>query len=97
MRTYLTALVCLFFIFSAGINSTYASDYGGGYDDDNWNSYNRGNDDDDDHHNHHGDDDDDNNNDIPLDGGLSFLALAGAGLGIKKVRDGIAKNKKENK
>ena len=31
------------------------------------------------------DDDDDDGNDIPLDGGLSFLAIAGAGLGLKKV------------
>lgn len=39
--------------------------------------------------------DDDCNNEIPLDGGLSFLALAGAGLGIKKVKDNMSKNKKE--
>lgn len=32
-------------------------------------------------------------NDVPLDGGLSFLAIAGAGLGIKKVVD-KRKNKK---
>lgn len=33
-------------------------------------------------------------NDIPLDGGLSFLAIAGVGLGVKKVAD--RKNKKKN-
>lgn len=33
-------------------------------------------------------------NDVPLDGGLSFLAIAGAGLGIKKYAD--SKNKKKN-
>lgn len=41
------------------------------------------------------DDDDDDDNDIPLDGGLSFLAIAGAGLGIKKVRDNMSKKKNE--
>lgn len=34
-----------------------------------------------------------NNNEIPLDGGLSFLALAGIGLGIKKVRDNRNRSK----
>ncbi len=53
--------------------------YNGGDDDD---GYNGGGDDDDDYG---GGDDDDDGNDIPLDGGLSFLAIAGAGLGIKKV------------
>lgn len=33
------------------------------------------------------DDDEGNANDIPLDGGLSFLAVAGAAYGIKRVRD----------
>ena len=64
--------------------------YGGGDDDDNYG----GGDDDDDYYG--GGDDDDDNNEIPLDGGLSFLAVAGAGLGIKKVRDNMAK-KKQNK
>lgn len=59
----------------------------GGY---NYDSYRRRRGDDDDHYNnddddHYGNDDDDDGNDIPLDGGLSFLAVAGAGLGIKKV------------
>lgn len=31
--------------------------------------------------------DDESNNDIPLDGGLSLLAVAGAAYGIKRVRD----------
>lgn len=44
-------------------------------------------------YNHGDDDDDDNGNDIPLDGGLSFLAIAGVGLGIKKVIDHRSKNK----
>lgn len=63
--------------------------YGGSY------SYSsrRGRGDDDDDH-HYGDDDDDGGNDIPLDGGLSFLAVAGAGLGIKKVVE--HRNKKNN-
>jgi len=50
-------------------------------DDDNYNNYN----------------DDDDNSEIPLDGGLSFLAAAGAGLGIKKLRDNRAKKKSESK
>lgn len=63
-------------------------------DDDN-NNY-----DDDDHYNDdddngHYDDDDSNDNDIPLDGGLSFLAVAGAGLGIKKMRDHRSKKKQD--
>lgn len=57
--------------------------YGGSDDDD---DYGWGNDD---------DDDDDDSNEIPLDGGLSFLAAAGAGLSIKKIRDNMAK--KHNK
>lgn len=61
--------------------------YGGGDDDDN---YGGGDDDDD----YGGGDDDDDSNEIPLDGGLSFLAAAGAGLGIKKARDTMAKRKK---
>lgn len=54
-----------------------------------------GGDDDDDHYSN--DDDDDNSNEIPLDGGLSVLAVAGVGLGIKKVRDVRAKKKHESK
>lgn len=50
--------------------------------------------DDDDHHDH---DDDDDGNDIPLDGGLSFLAIAGAGIGIKKVVEHRNKKKDPNK
>ena len=36
-----------------------------------------------------GDDDynDDDANEIPLDGGLSFLAVAGAAYGVKRIRD----------
>ena len=34
---------------------------------------------------------DDDNYEIPLDGGLSFLAVAGAAYGIKRVRDRKAK------
>lgn len=41
--------------------------------------------------------DDGGGNDVPLDGGLSFLAIAGAGLGIKKYTDSRKKNKKEDK
>lgn len=57
-------------------------------------------DDDDNHYyddddNGHYDDDDKNDNDIPLDGGLSFLAVAGAGLAIKKMRDHRAKKKQD--
>lgn len=52
---------------------------GPGFDDNvkNWN------DDDDDRWN----DDDDDSNEIPLDGGLSVLAVAGAAYGVKRVRD----------
>lgn len=76
---------------------------GGRGDDD----YHNWGDDDDNHH--HGDDDDDHwgggddddnnngcdddSNEVPLDGGLSFLAIAGAGLGIKAARDNMAKKK----
>lgn len=45
--------------------------------------------------NNDNDDDDNNDNDIPLDGGLSFLAIAGAGLGIKKMRDHRSKKKQD--
>lgn len=91
-------------------NVTYTS-YGYGDDDDNnYNNYNNddddnsnyNNDDDDNSHynnddddNHYGGDDDDDSSEIPLDGGLSFLAVAGAGLGIKKLRDNRAKRKTE--
>ncbi len=62
-------------------------DYRGGDDDD----Y-RGGDDDDDYRG--GDDDDDRGgDDIPLDGGLSFLAAAGAAFGFKKFKDNQKKNK----
>lgn len=69
----------------------------GGDDDDNYSSgddddhYNSGDDDD-----HYSNDDDDDSSEIPLDGGLSFLAAAGAGLGIKKLRDNRAKKKSKN-
>lgn len=61
-------------------------------DDDNSN-YNN----DDDNYNNYNDDggDDDDSSEIPLDGGLSFLAVAGAGLGIKKLRDNRARKKAE--
>lgn len=65
-------------------NSNYNNDddnYSSG-DDDNYNNYN---------------DDDDDSSEIPLDGGLGFLAAAGAGLGIKKLRDNRAKKKSESK
>lgn len=54
--------------------------YGWGDDDDGW---------------HGGDDDDGGGNDIPLDGGLSFLAIAGAGYGVKTVVE--KRNKKKSK
>lgn len=63
-------------------------------DDDNSNNYG----DDDDNSNQYGDDDngdddycDDDANEIPLDGGLSFLAVAGAAYGVKRIRDRKAK------
>src|SRR5690606_11593578 len=66
---------------------------GPGFDKDvnNWSNQNdddrRSRDDDDDRHKRDDDDrykhdDDDDNNEIPLDGGLSFLALAGTAFGI---------------
>lgn len=85
---------------------TYTS-YGYGDDDDNnYNNYNNdddnsnyNNDDDNSNYNNNDDnyssDDDDDSSEIPLDGGLSFLAAAGAGLGIKKLRDNRAKRKTE--
>ncbi len=67
-----------------------------GDDDDHYSS------DDDDHYSsddddHYSNDDDDDGNDIPLDGGLSFLAVAGAGLGIKKVVEHRNKKRDTNK
>lgn len=72
------------------------------YNNDDDDSYNY-NSDDDDNNNYNNDDDynggggygDDDDDDIPLDGGLSFLALAGAGYGIKKIADNKAKNKED--
>lgn len=64
--------------------------------------YGRGNDDDDNYSNHDDDDnnyshdDNDDSNDVPLDGGLSFLLAAGAGLGIKKAADIKAKKKEQD-
>lgn len=60
--------------------------YGGGGDDDHYGG------DDDDHYSN----DDDDSSEIPLDGGLSFLAVAGAGLGIKKLRDNRARKKERD-
>lgn len=64
--------------------------YGGGGDDDD--HYGGGGGDDDDHYSN----DDDDSSEIPLDGGLSFLAVAGVGLGIKKLRDNRAKKKERD-
>lgn len=78
----------------AAFNSTPVSyaQYGygnsGRYNDDD----RRGRNDDDDRYNN---DDDDDSNEIPLDGGLSVLAVAGAGFGIMKIRDVRAKKKKQ--
>lgn len=72
-------------------NSNYNNDddnYSSG-DDDNYSSG------DDDNYNNYNDDDD--SSEIPIDGGLGFLAAAGAGLGIKKLRDNRAKKKSESK
>ncbi|MCB9047154.1 MAG: hypothetical protein H6550_13560 [Chitinophagales bacterium] len=54
---------------------------GPGFDNDvkNWN--------DDENHDQDDDNCDDDYNEIPLDGGLSVLAAAGAAYGIKRVRD----------
>lgn len=66
----------------------YSYATGPGFRDDvnNWSNQYHNNDD-----NHCGDEgncnDDCNNNEIPLDGGLSFLAAAGAAYGIKRIRD----------
>ncbi len=62
--------------------------------DDESNNYN--NDDDNSNYNcddDNGDDDynDDDSNEIPLDGGLGFLAAAGGAYGIKRIRDRKAK------
>lgn len=46
--------------------------------------------DDDDHWN------DDDTNEIPLDGGLSFLAVAGAAYGVKRIRDNRKDKKKDD-
>mgnify|MGYP001440525100 CR=1 FL=1 len=86
------------------ISYGYGDDDNSNYNNDDDNS-NYNNDDDNSNYNNDddnyssGDDDDSNDDDdsseIPLDGGLSFLALAGAGLGIKKLRDNSAKKKTE--
>lgn len=70
--------------------STYAG--GPGFDNDvkNWkNDDDNGDDDDKCEEDDNGDDDynDDDSNEIPLDGGLSFLAVAGVAYGVKRVRD----------
>ncbi len=62
--------------------SIYAA--GPGFND---NVNNWSNDDDDDYDNDDWCEEDDESNDIPLDGGLSFLAAAGAAYGVKRVRD----------
>lgn len=74
--------------------------WGSSGDDDDGN--NHGSDDgygcgDDDQYDDDDDDDvyDDNGNEIPLDGGLGFLAAAGAAFGIKRVRDRKSKNKED--
>lgn len=51
------------------------------YNDDNSNNYNCDDDNGDDDYN------DDDANEIPLDGGLGFLAAAGAAYGVKRIRD----------
>lgn len=55
------------------------------YNDDNSNNYNCDDDNGDDDYN------DDDANEIPLDGGLGFLAAAGAAYGVKRIRDVRAK------
>ncbi len=77
-------------------NNNYNSD-DDNYSNNNDDNYNNNDDnyssgDDDDHYSN----DDDDSSEIPLDGGLSFLAVAGAGLGIKKLRDNRAKKKAEH-
>lgn len=64
-------------------NGNDDDNHGGGDDDGHW-----GNDD-------HCDDDwnDDDNYEVPLDGGLGFLAAAGAAYGIKRIRDNRKKEK----
>lgn len=96
--------------FSNGIdvnNVTYGNDdddygsYNNNYNNNN-NGHHGGGGNDDDHYGGGGDDDDhysnddDDSSEIPLDGGLSFLAIAGAGLGIKKLRDNRAKKKERD-
>lgn len=71
---------------NTGSSITYGGSYGGGHTHNWWCwwygcSY----------------DDDGGGNDVPLDGGLSFLAIAGAGLGIKKYKDSRKKNKQPDK
>lgn len=97
MRIYTKVIACLLFITFTVPDNLYAKKKKN-----NWDNYNHGDDDDDDYHSndddddyYNHDDDDDHDNDIPLDGGLSFLAIAGAGLGIKKVRDNMSKKKNE--
>ncbi|MCB0699282.1 MAG: hypothetical protein H6551_03915 [Chitinophagales bacterium] len=71
-------------------NSTDDDSYngGGGYGGGGYGGY----DDDDDNWNN-----DDDCNDIPLDGGMSFLAMAGVAYGIKRIADNKAKNKEQDK
>lgn len=82
-------VIILFAMVSALCISPMISYAGGpGFDDNvkNWD------DDDDGHDDDHCDDDDDDSNEIPLDGGLSVLAVAGAAYGVKRIRD--SRNKK---
>lgn len=69
-------------------DSSYDDDGSGGDDDDSGgDDDDSGGDDDDGDDDDSGGDDDDDGNEIPLDGGLSFLAAAGGAYAIKKYKD----------
>lgn len=97
----ITLMLMLAIIMSVPVS--YATGPGFNYNNQTWN-HNGGDDDhssgDDDDSG--GDDDDygcdddwsdDDSNEIPLDGGLGFLAAAGAAYGVKRIRDNKGKNK----
>lgn len=85
----ISIMLLLVMLFSAPVN-TFAG--GPGFKDDvkTWGSDDDNGDNDDQcEEDDNGDDEynDDDSNEIPLDGGLSFLAIAGGAYGIKRIRD----------
>lgn len=85
---YLNKVLLLFLaLLLSSPADVFAAGPGFGNDVDNWNTGRNRHDDDDNDDDDWCEEDDDHGNEIPLDGGLSFLAAAGAAYGVKRVRD----------